>query len=326
MAASTIYGRFSMVDYSDSPRWRPALVQQNVNTWLTGTDAWNEALDVLIDESQNALELEPDAIIWPETAFVPAIEWHLKYRRDRNRVEMIKELYEFLEDQSIPFIIGNNDAILDGGERKESNAVLLFDENRIVNKYRKIHLVPFTESFPYGKQFPRLLSYIQDQGTPLYQNGEEFTLFDLGPWGGPVIGPIICFEDTFGYLSREFVSKGAEVLVNLTNDSWSNEPVAAIQHATISVFRAVENRRSLVRATTSGLTTAIDPNGRMLEKLPTFIAGTLIADVPIYTERETIYTRHGDWLEKVILGLAAAVAILSVVTLVLLSHRKRNQV
>ncbi len=317
--SANIYGIASKVDYSETETWRPALIQHNVNTWLSGIDAWRSALDYLLEESELALEEQPDAIIWSETSFVPAIEWHLKYRKDRDRVDLILKLKDFLKKQDIPVILGNNDAVQDAGKRMEYNAVLLFDRDEIVDKYRKIHLVPFSEHFPYAKTFPRLMAYIESQGTPIYGYGTEYKTFNLNKWGGPVVSPLICFEDTFGYLTRNFVQKGAQVMVNVSNDSWSTEATSAIQHQNMAIFRAVENRRSMVRTTTAGLTCVIDPNGKTISKLDIFSRGYLIADVPVYTGRTTFYTRYGDWFEKFILILAipmlAAAALLQLMRL-----------
>ncbi len=325
MLAANVYGIVTKVDYSESEKWRPALVQHNVNTWLSGIEAWRTALDSLLEESEKALKENPDAIIWSETSFVPAIEWHLKYRRDRDRVDLILKLQDFLKDLDIPVILGNNDAIQDAGKRVEFNAVLLFDKEEIVGKYRKIHLVPFSEHFPYAKIFPRLMSYIEAQGTPIYGQGDEYTVFNLNKWDGPVVSSLICFEDIFGYLARNFVLEGAEVLVNVSNDSWSPEPACSIQHQNMAIFRAVENRRSMVRATTSGLTSVIDPNGKTIAKLDLFTQGYLIADVPVYTGRTTIYTRFGDWFEKLLLILAIPMlAAAAVLQLMRLSRRNKS--
>ncbi len=361
MLAANIYGVASRVDYSDSPVWRPALIQHNVNTWLSGMDAWETALDSLLEESQASLndaEGRPDAIVWSETAFVPAIEWHLKYRRERAKVNLIHRFQDFAENLDIPLIMGNNDAVMDAGKRREYNAVLLFEGKDIVDKYRKLHLVPFGEHFPYADIFPRLMKYIQSQGTPLYHKGNEYRVFNLpgaggkaragegraaegrgdssagqssgedsagqepggeslaGQSRGPRVSPLICFEDTFGYLARNFVREGAEVLVNVSNDSWSPEPACSIQHQNMAVFRAVENRRSMVRATTAGLTCVIDPNGKTLARLEPFTKGYLIADVPVYSGRQTLYNRYGDWFEKVLLILALAAVPAGAVLLV----------
>ena len=326
MLTANVYGIASKVDYAETEKWRPALVQHNVNTWLTGIDAWRIALDALLEESDKAVAENPDALIWSETSFVPAIEWHLKYRKDRDRVELINTLKEFLKDKDIPVILGNNDAIQDAGKRVEYNAVLLFDKEEIVDKYRKIHLVPFSEHFPYAKTFPRLMAYIQSQGTPIYGMGSEYSVFNLGKWDGPDVSPLICFEDTFGNLARNFVREGAEVLVNVTNDSWSPEPASAIQHQNMAIFRAVENRRSMVRATTSGLTCVIDPNGKVTAKLDPFTQGYLIADVPVYTGRTTIYTRFGDWFEKLLIILVVPMLATAAVLQLMRMVRRRKEI
>ena len=299
--AANVYGMASKVDYQDAPRWRPALIQHNVNTWLTGIEAWRIALDAILEESEKALKAKPDALIWSETAFVPSIKWHSKYRKDRDKAALIDKLKRFLKPQQIPVIMGNNDAEMQSGKRQDYNAAMLFDQDKIVDTYRKRHLVPFSEHFPYAKIFPRLMEYINSQGTPLYGKGSEYTVFDLSRWGGPKVNPLICFEDTFGYLARNFVREGSQVLVNISNDSWSPEPACAIQHLGIAVFRSVENRRSMVRTTTAGLTSVIDPNGRIIQKIDPFQQGHIIADVPVYTGRETLYNRWGDWFEKLIL-------------------------
>ena len=136
---------------------------------------------------------------------------------------------------------------------------------------------------------------------------------------------LICFEDIFGYLARDFVREGAEVLVNVSNDSWSPEPACAIQHQNMAIFRAVENRRSMVRATTSGLTCVIDPNGKTTAKLEPFTQGHIIADVPIYTDRTTIYTRFGDWFEKLLIILAVPMLATAAILQVMRQARRRKK-
>ncbi len=323
--ASNIYGVFSHIDYEEVPRWRPALIQHNVNTWLTGIEAWNIALDSLIEESTVALESDPDALIWSETSFVPSIEWHSKYRKEREKVVLIDELQRFQVDLDIPMIIGNNDGVLEAGSRIDYNTALLFDGSDLVDKYRKTHLVPFSEHFPYGKTFPRLMDYIQSQGTPLYAKGTEYTVFNLSPWDGPMVSSYICFEDTFGYIARNFVQAGAQVMVNITNDSWSPEPACAIQHMTMAIFRSVENRRSLVRATTAGITCVVDPNGKVIQKIEPFTQGHIIGDVPVYTDTTTLYTQWGDWFERVILALAIPALISALVLIVIRKEKKERK-
>ena len=131
----------------------------------------------------------------------------------------------------------------------------------------------------------------------------------------------ICFEDTFGYLGRGFFNRGAEALVNITNDAWSFSVPGAMQHMTMAVFRAAEARRAVVRATNAGITCFIDANGRVLAELPAFTEGVLVGEVPLFTEGTTLYRRWGDWLPP---GCAAA-AFLAFVAAALHRLRRRSR-
>ena len=237
-------------------------------------------------------------MIWSETSFVPAIDWHTRYRPDTQTYGLVKELREFLAAQPVPFVVGNDDGQLkrveEGQEaRVDYNAAILFDRDRIVDTYRKLHLVPFTESFPFQKSLPGLYNWLVNADTHFWEKGTVYTVFEAG---GVRFSTPICFEDTFGDLCRGFVRQGADVLVNITNDAWSFSVPGAMQHMTMAVFRAVENRRSVVRSTNAGMTNIIDPNGRILSSLPPFTEGYLSGIVPVHTATATLYTRWGDWL------------------------------
>jgi len=104
----------------------------------------------------------------------------------------------------------------------------------------------------------------------------------------------ICFEDTFGYLSRKFVQNGADLIVNLSNDAWSHSLPAQNQHLSMAVFRAVENGRSMVRSTASGQTCGITPDGRVIALAPPFTPAWLTVAIPI-VKGDTLYTRWGDY-------------------------------
>jgi len=302
-AAAVGYGAALPSDYGAARQWRVALIQQNVDPWRRGYPAYERSLEVLLRQSRRALEEEEiDAVVWSETSFVPGIHWHTRYReRDSESIrkyELVRRLRAFLDRQTVPFVVGNADrrmeSAAEGGEprRVNYNAVLLFREGEIVETYRKLHLVPFTEHYPsWGPRFIRDL--LEDFDTHFWEQGREWTVFDTG---GVRFSTPICFEDSFGYLNREFVKRGAQVIVNLTNDGWSKSVPAEMQHFAMAVFRATENRRSVVRAANSGITAIIEPSGRVYAVLKPFVEGRLIGDVPVYDNTTTLYTRAGDWL------------------------------
>ena len=226
-----------------------------------------------------------------------------------------RQLRQFLAEQPVPFVVGNDDGQLAKDEagrefRVDYNAAILFDQGEIIDTYRKLHLVPFTEQFPYQRALPGVYQWLKNADTHFWEEGSEYTVFQVEE---PAFSTPICFEDTFPYLIREFVLRGAEVLVNMTNDSWSKAVACEMQHMSIALFRTLENKRTLVRSTNGGITCVIDPNGRITAMLPAFTEDYLIAEAPVYSADQTLYTRWGDWFAILIsilafVGLAGGLA------------------
>ena len=310
LGGTLIYGFLGRVDYSADPVVRLALIQHNTDPWKGDIEENRKDLRVLKRLSQEALaeNPKPDLVVWCETAFVPRIYWHETYRDDPESYLLVRDLLDFLAKQDAPFVIGNGDSRKEVDsqgvwQRVDYNAALLFNQGKLLGQYRKLHLVPFTEYFPYEKQFPRIYKALKEADTHFWEKGREATVFTLN---GLAFSTPICFEDTFGYLSRNFTQRGAKLIVNITNDAWSKSLPAQMQHAAMAVFRAVENRRSVARAAASGQTCGIDPNGKVLAMAEPFQEGYLMVDLPI-TERRSFYTRYGDlWAYLCVAGALAA--------------------
>ena len=336
LIASLIYGFAGRVDYSAAPTAKLALVQHNTDPWKpskapTAAQAFEEyRIDfrILRRLSDEALAAHPDLdlVVWSETAFVPRIHWHTNYRDDPASWELVKELLDYLAKQDVPFVIGNDDARRDpainpwGDNRIDYNAVMLYERGQLVTQYRKLHLVPFTEHFPYEKQLPWIYQALKNADTHFWEKGNEATVFDSR---GIKFSTPICFEDTFGYLSRDFVRNGAELIVNLSNDAWSRSLPAQMQHLSMAIFRAVENRRSMVRSTASGQTCAVDPNGKILAMAEPFDEVWLVSEVPLLNQL-TLYTRFGDYLGKFFV-LAAFIVLISGVISFIMRYRSRGR-
>ncbi|MBN2736331.1 MAG: apolipoprotein N-acyltransferase [Spirochaetales bacterium] len=292
-----VFGCVSQVDYSISPRVRVALIQQNSEPWKDRYSDYEAALDVLVELSEQSLASNPDMIIWSETAFVPAVYYHLRYRENREALNVVLKFQDFIKSQRIPYVIGNDDGRkVDAGgaqeRRVDYNAAILFEDGEMKQVYRKTHLVPFSENLPFKNQLPWLYDMLIDAGSHFWSKGEEYTVFQAA---GMSFSTPICFEDSFGYLNREFILNGADVFVNLTNDSWSMSVAAEVQHMSMALFRTIENRKSMVRSSNGGITCLIDPNGKILKQLPPFVPSYMIADVPVYQGEPTLYTLWGDW-------------------------------
>ena len=337
LVASLVYGFTSRIDYSDAPTAKMALIQHNTDPWEASKaptwpvnlalEEYRKDLRILRRLSDEALAARPETelVVWSETAFVPRIYWHQNYREDRGYWELVKELLDYLGEKDVLFMIGNDDArrepliSTEWDYSVDYNAAMLFDRGEMKTVYRKLHLVPFTEHFPYEKQLPWIYNALKNADTHFWEKGKEATVFDTGRFK---FSTPICFEDTFGYLSRDFVLNGAEVIVNLSNDAWSNSLPAQMQHLSMAVFRAVENRRSMVRSTASGQTVAVDPNGRILAMAEPFTESYLVVGVPIVTPL-SIYTLYGDYLGKAFTW-AAVLLLISGLILYIIRHKSKN--
>ncbi|MBE6349997.1 MAG: apolipoprotein N-acyltransferase [Spirochaetaceae bacterium] len=308
-----IYGFVSPVHYETSPKKTVALIQQNSDPWKGGYSTYKKDLATLKKLSDEALQenSQIDLVVWPETAFVPRIEWHYKQRNDRDKFNLVQDLLLYLDSKEVPFVIGND--YYNGVD--DFNSVLYFTPKKNVippkpEMYFKMRLVPFTEYFPYKKLFPRIYQLLIDFDTHLWEPGTNPIVFTLD---SAQFGTPICFEDTFGYISRRFVNNGADFLVNISNDAWSKSLACQYQHLSMAVFRSIENRVSSVRATASGQTAIIDPNGKILAMAEPFKETYLVGDFPIYKGEKTLYTRFGDYLGVLFFMLALGIILVGII-------------
>lgn len=311
-----VYGFVSPVDYSQEPQVEVALIQQNSDPWVGGMTAYQRDLKTLMRLSDQALAQNPqvDFVVWPETAFVPRIAWHYRHRYERDKFQLVQELLQYLDRAPVPFVIGNDHGVDGVGNRiLDYNAVLLFKpgENTLPptpDIYGKMKLVPFTEYFPFDKQFPQLYQMLLNGDTHMWEPGVEPVVFEVD---GLRFSTPICFEDTFGFVGRRFVNAGAQAFVNLSNDAWSKSLACQYQHLSMAVFRSVENRVPTVRSTTTGQTCIIDPNGRILAMAEPFVETYLVGSIPVLDKTEkTVYTRLGDYV-GVIFAMAAILLLLA---------------
>ncbi len=174
--------------------------------------------------------------------------------------------------------------------------------------------MPFTEYFPWKQQLRGFHRLLLSFDVYLWEPGNERVIFEHPRFR---FATPICFEDAFPDDVRRFVRGGAEAIVNLSNDYWSLTEVEARQHFANALFRAVENRRPMLRATASGVTAYVDAQGRLRASLPLYREGQLTVDVAFPRKpADTLYTRLGDWFPRLagvllaLLGLGTCVPIL----------------
>ena len=173
--------------------------------------------------------------------------------------------------------------------------------------YRKDHLVPFGETIP----FEPLLGWFMNKvlAIPLANQAHGGNAQPPLAVAGVHVAVDICYEDAFG---SELIhgARAAQFLVNVTNDAWYGHSIAAEQHNQIAATRALELGRPMLRATNTGITSAIGPDGREIARLPWFTTGVLEVSV-VGRAGETPYMRLGDWpaLALSVLLVAAPIAL-----------------
>ena len=258
-------------------------------------------------ELSQAIDEPVDLICWPESAVGRAYhvdETDLKPPPDANPGS-IEAFRPYPEPQSHWLFGASSWATTASGEKFYYVSALLSDQQeRIIDRYHKRSLVPFGEYIPGEKWFPSLRRF---SPWPVH--------FVPGPSDDPVvalglarIGVLICYEDIIAGTARASVRRGADLLVNLTNDFWFGQSPALRQHLHLAVFRAVENKRYLLRSTTTGATAVIAPTGRIIAQAPFGDPHTLLATVHT-ADLTTFYTQWGNVFAW---ACCAAVLIVSV--------------
>ena len=297
---------------------RVMLVQPSVPQSLI----WNPGADEkrfreLLARSQAALTNETDLVVWPESA-LPALD-------ETNYPAIVA----FAQSNHVWLVFNGDDVEVHPGATNFFNAALLMNpEGRIANIYHKRQLVIFGEYVPLARWLPFLKWFTPIQGgwTP----GERPAQFFITRWGAELrapqihlvnnaaeapaavkLSPLICFEDVFAGTAREAAADDTDFWVNLTNDGWFGDGAAQWQHAAGAVFRAVENRKPLLRCANNGVTCWIDGYGRIRQLFTdengnVHGSGVLTIELPLPTatsEVPTFYHRHGDWFGWACVGL-----------------------
>lgn len=266
-----------------SEKIRVAIIQGNIRQAMKW-DAEHK-LDTVkkyCDFSLDAALDGPELIIWPETALPFYYNWDMP---------LSNEVDACIRKAGTTFLIGSPAFTPCGKE-----TYLFFNRAYMINRfgivtgwYDKRHLVPFGEYVPLGK-------YLFFLGKIIAQAGD----FSPGPrdvlplkFRTSSAGILICFELIFPGLARDVVNNGAEILVTMTNDAWFGCTSAPLQHFSMAVFRAIENRRSVARAANTGISGFINPAGEIMDMTALYKETNLTVSLPCF-KIETFYTRRGD--------------------------------
>jgi len=241
------------------------------------------ALEALSVRPQHDKPGSPGLIVWPES---PAPFWTTDLHLRRTLADIARDTSSYIIAGSIGI-----EHTGDPNRRPDiyNSASVISPTGAWTARYDKIHLVPFGEYVPFQTLLSFAKALTHEVGT--FSRGNQRAPLNIGD---SKAGTFICYESIFPDEVRRFALNGAEVFVNISNDSWFGDTGAPRQHLNMARMRAVENYRWLLRDTNSGITAVIDPYGRIVKEAPRNQRVALQAPYGL-EEFTTFYTRHGDW-------------------------------
>jgi len=312
------------------------LIQPNLNPWKKWEAGnLNKQLNLYFELSEKAIDQGAQVLIWPETA-LPVYLLSGRYEREVARIR------KFLDSNSVSLITGMphvkfyhdaSKAPEDAKSAKNSkllytsyNSALVFNPgSESVQAYGKIKLVPFGEKVPYVEKLPFLGKWIKwNVGISSWNTGKDTTVFTLNNKRlnrRIGVAAIICIESIYPDFVASFVEKGADFISVVTNDSWYGNSSGPYQHKEISVLRAVENRRYVVRAANGGISCIVDAYGRTLKSSKMFERTVVVGDVYLSNEL-TFYTRHRLLIPNIVLFFTLIVLLYAIFNLFKQKFRK----
>lgn len=286
---NVFYGLERLDDIEEGSVMRVVLVQGNIPQDVKWDPAFREATVRVYER----LTIEgtvhgTDLVVWPESA-LPSF-----YQDDAVYSARLKRLCRDLET----FLLFGSPAYEQkgGANRFLNSAFLIDDKGNDVGRSDKVHLVPFGEYVPLARLLPFVSKLVVGIGD--FVPGREIRPL-YHPRGD--LGVLVCFEGIFPEISRNQVTRGARLLVNITNDAWFGRSSAPLQHISMTVFRAVENRTPVARAANTGITAFINTRGEIEQATALFTEAAVRTELRLGTGVRTIYTKAGDFFARSVL-------------------------
>lgn len=229
---------------------------------------------------------KPELIIWPETAYPST------FRVPFNPSELARDqkVEQWVRTRGVPLAFGG----YDHQNQKDYNSLFFLSPKGDLQTYHKSVLLMFGEYIPGGESitwiknaFPQVGYFGQGPGPQVYSirtAKQEIR-----------ITPIICYEALFPGFLIEGARKGAEMILNITNDSWFGPQGEPHLHFALSVFRSIETRRSQLRVTNTGFSGLILPSGDVQGRTELNSEVIITSDVPVLAPPSTLMLKLGDW-------------------------------
>ncbi|HLF19675.1 MAG TPA: apolipoprotein N-acyltransferase [Bacteroidota bacterium] len=306
------------------------LLQPNFDPWEkwgegfeSKWDSYQLQLRTYLRETKGLSGFNPDLIVWPETA-IPFPILATRFAKE------LPALYRIIDSLGIPVFAGlHHLEYLDSANASVTSqrvsiglfvesfnsAVLVEPGYRMSPVYKKMVLVPFAERIPYASTFRFLIEPLKwNVGISSWGKGRDMLVYSVRTRAGKEtkFSGMICYESVFPNFVREFVRRGAEFLVVITNDSWWGNTSGTYQHAAYASFRAIENRRWVVQCANGGISEFVDPFGTVYASTRMFTSEQLVSHIEARQEL-TFYATHGDVFAQVCLFCSLVFVILALI-------------
>jgi apolipoprotein N-acyltransferase len=290
VAATVIYGAVRLRDLPEPAATltvglvHPAIPLAEKHRALRDLGVWREVKKKLVARAREGITAEGpvDLVVIPEAMMYLA--------GGRERFEWGREQANLAREVGTPVLFGASVIVFDS-DRQYNSALL--DDGENIQSYEKHCLLPFGESVPLGRQFPWLERWI---GHGSLAAGPGPKLLALG---GRRLAPLVCYEAILPGYVRQFIDRGGEILINVTEDGWYTWP-EQYQHLLLARFRAIENRCFLARCVNNGISAVVDPCGRVVASRGDGESPGFIRARAGLCAHRTWYTRSGNWLAIVL--------------------------
>lgn len=292
------------------------IVQPNIDPYSETHDvaAVNEKMMKFIRLAEANLTPEVEYIVGPETVFEE--NWDEAFLMRYPAFNQLSRLTQNGGSRSLVIgastyrIYKEGDAVSETARHSSDglvydvyNSAIFTDSLGGYQVYHKSMLVPGVEKMPFKKYLKFLDSFIINLGGTTGSLGVQKEASNFVTPGGTLIAPAICYESAFGGYMAQFVRKGAHVIFVITNDGWWKNTPGYRQHFSFSRLRAVETRRSIVRAANTGISGFISQRGDVVQQSEWWTEDALLASVR-FNDALTFYVKHGDYIARISLFMA----------------------
>jgi apolipoprotein N-acyltransferase len=261
---------------------RISIIQPNINIFdkVASENNFGMAMNVYnkhLELTKQALNYNPDLVIWPETNF-PFV-----FSENSSYVDM---LINDIKKLNVNLLVGAISE--DQNQANYNSAYIISREGQILGRYDKINLLILGEYIPFSKIFPKIKELIQ--GSSNLERGNKRQMLNM-PWERLAIP--ICYEIIKPKLIRKLLGETGNLIINITNDAWFNDTSGPYLHFMLSVLRSIELRVPIIRVANSGVSAFIDSNGVIVKKSDIFKEDILNHVVKIQA-RYSFYKKYGD--------------------------------